>query len=224
MIDILQSFTEPIAVLLTIMILLYAFVDTFLNRVATHIFIGVAAGYAGAVAIKDVLLPLLTKFNDPAQPKVPILLSLLWVGFILLKFSPKTANLGNPGSALLVGVGAAVAIGGAIQGTLIPQISGATQFFRINGELSVASFFQGGIILIGTVSSLIFFHFGAKIKTSKIPERNKMIELIAKVGHIFISITFGVVFAGVYSASLSALINRMDFVIGFIANLLGFEI
>jgi len=37
------------------------------------------------------------------------------------------------------------------------------------------------------------------------------IELIAFVGSIFLAITLGVLFAGVYSAALTALIERLHF-------------
>lgn len=218
-IELLESIKNPIALALTVMVLLYAFVDTPLNRIATHIFIGVAAGYAGAVAVNQVLLPHLSKFNDPEQ-RISFILGMLWVVLILMKISPKTAVLGNPGSALLVGVGAAVAVGGAIQGTLIPQISGASQFFKIDGAVNLQSFFQGAVILVGTVSSMVYFHFGAKITTSKIPQRNFIIEIIGKIGHVFIAITFGVVFAGVYSAAISALVNRINFIVTIIADYL----
>lgn len=201
---ILDQIGTPLAVILTVMVLLYAFGDNPFFRIATYLFIGAAAGYAGAVVLRDVLIPRLSNFGDPST-----LLAMLWAALILTKISPRTAVLGNPGSALLVGVGSAIIIGGAIQGTLVPQISGASDFYD-NG------FIQGSVILIGTVTSLIYFHFGAKQSTHKIPQRNRIINLIAKIGQVFISITLGVVFAGIYSAALAALIDRADFVIDYI--------
>lgn len=198
----------PLAVILTVMVLLYAFGDNPFFRMATYLFIGAAAGYAGAVVLKDVLIPRLSDFTQPSA-----LFALLWAALILTKISPQTAVLGNPGSALLVGVGSAIIIGGAIQGTLLPQISGASDFYNRSNSLW---FLQGTTILIGTVTSLIYFHFGAKQSTHKIPQRNRIINLIAKIGQVFISITLGVVFAGIYSAALAALINRADFVIQYI--------
>ena len=46
-----------VSFILTVLVLLYAFEDNALFRLAVYLFIGVAAGYAGAVALKDVLLP-----------------------------------------------------------------------------------------------------------------------------------------------------------------------
>jgi len=51
---------------------------------------------------------------------------------LLLKLSPRTARLGIPSMAFLVGVGAAVAIGGAIMGTLFPQTWASMQAFNLS--------------------------------------------------------------------------------------------
>jgi uncharacterized membrane protein len=48
-----------------------------------------------------------------------------------------------------------------------------------------------------------------------------LIELFAWVGRIFIGITLGAVFAGVYSAALAALIERFSSLVNFITSFLG---
>ena len=58
--------------------------------------------------------------------------------------------------------------------------------------------------------------FGAKPAPNQIPQRHKAIETISKVGQFFIAVTFGVLFAGIYSAALTALIERLVFVYEFI--------
>ena len=120
LIGILVSFT------FTILVLSYALGDNMLFRLATHIFIGAAAGYAAAVAIRDVLMPRLSTMTD-----MQFAVALIWIGLLSLKLfgsSPQVSRLGNLASAMMVGVGAAVAVGGAIQGTLLPQISAASSF------------------------------------------------------------------------------------------------
>ncbi|MBT3239893.1 MAG: hypothetical protein HON98_04660 [Chloroflexi bacterium] len=188
-----------IASVLTILVLLYAFGDNVFFRTAIHVFIGVAAGYAGAVAISNVLIPQIMNltFSGLAVP-------LLLIGMLLMKISPKTSMLGNPASAFLVGVGAAIAVGGAIQGTLLPQINGASNYFN-------SGLIQGILILIGATTTLISFHFSTKISPNQIPERNLIMEWISSVGKVFIAITFGVIFAGVYSSAMTALVERFVF-------------
>ncbi len=188
-----------IAAVLTLLVLLYAFGDNVFFRLAIHIFIGVAAGYAGAVAISNVLIPQLISLEF-SQMAVPLLL----IGMLMMKISPRTAVLGNPASAFLVGVGAAIAIGGSIQGTLLPQINGAVSYFN-------SGFAQGILILLGTTATLISFHFSTKSSPNQIPKRNIALGWISSVGKVFIAITFGVIFAGVYSAAMTALVERFVF-------------
>lgn len=207
-----------VSFILTVFVLLYVFDDNPLFRMAIYIFIGVAAGYASAVALKDVILPRLFGLETQQQ-----LLVVLWVVLLLMKLFPKTAKIGNPAAGLLVGVGAAVAVGGAVQGTLLPQITASSDFFA-PGDMNLAMqagqygsvlvyFMRGLVVLVGTVATLAHFHFGAKPAPNQIPNRKPFIEVLSKIGQVFIAVTFGVIFAGIYSAALSALIERLLFLI-----------
>lgn len=199
---------------LTVMVLLYAFDDNPLFRLAIYLFIGVAAGYASAVALKDVILPRMLSLQGTQATAV-----ILWIVLLAMKLSPRTARIGNPAAGLMVGVGAAVAVGGAIQGTLLPQVLGAQDIFApilmqqamLSGQAGAAlGFFIRGIaIMVGTVATVAHFHFGAKPAPNQIPQRHKAIEAVSKVGQFFIAVTFGVLFAGIYSAALTALIERL---------------
>jgi hypothetical protein len=217
-----------IASFFTLLVLSYAIGDNAAFRLAIYIFIGVSAGYAGAVAIRDVLVPqFLYMINDLPNNPLPLLFSLLWVGLILTKLFPNTAHFGNPASALLVGVGAAIAIAGAIQGTILPQISNASVFFQPqqmraalqSNQLAEAFtlFFQGSIVLVGTLTSLISFHFSARSQPNQIPQRQQTIEWIARFGQVFVAIILGVIFAGIYSAALTALVERFSFLLDTLA-------
>ena len=195
----------------TVLVLSYALGDNMLFRLAIHIFIGIAAGYAAAVALKDVLIPRLSEMDN-----TQMVVALFWITLLGMKLfgsSPRIFKFGNLASALMVGVGAAIAIGGAIQGTLLPQISAASDFFTTaNYDNAFQALVWGSFALVGTITSLAHFHFGAKAVPNQIPTRALWIEILSKVGQIFIAITFGVIFAGVYSAALLALIERFDFI------------
>ena len=229
--ELLDLFGVFIASTLTLLVLSYAVGNNVLFRLAIHLFIGVSAGYAGAVAIRDVLLPqFLDMISNLTNNPWPFLFSLLWVVLIMTKIFPQTASLGNPASALLVGVGAAIAIAGAIQGTLLPQIGNATNYFQpeeIRASLesnqignALTLLIQGSIVLVGTVTSLISFHFSARSQPNQIPKRQQTIEWIARVGQIFVSIILGVIFAGIYSAALTALVERFSFLLDVLGILL----
>jgi hypothetical protein len=214
-----------VSFILTIFVLLYAFDDNPLFRLAIYVFIGVAAGYASAVALKDVIMPRL--FGLEGQQ---MLLVVLWIVLLAMKLFPKTAKIGNPAAGLLVGVGAAVAVGGAIQGTLLPQIVASGDYFApglmkqamLMGQFgSVLGYFlRGLVVLVGTVATLAHFHFGAKPAPNQIPVRKPYIEVLSKIGQVFVAVAFGVIFAGIYSAALSALIERLVFLIAVLQQML----
>ena len=60
------------------------------------------------------------------------------------------------------------------------------------------------------MGTLAYFHFGARKKEDGSVRRNALVEALTWIGRIYIAITFGVLFAGVYMAALTAFINRVD--------------
>ncbi len=213
--------TMSVSCLLTLMILSYTVRDNPLFRLAVYIFVGVSAGYAGAVAWYQVLLPRLLlplisgNFISILLAVVPLVLGVL----LLMKISAHTARLGNISMAYLVGVGAAVAIGGAVMGTIFPQSQATMDMFSLNASDLGERFFEGSIILAGTLSTLIYFHFGAKA-TPEGPRRNNLVKVVGWIGQGFIAITFGVLFAGAYAAAMTALIERLSFILTFLRTLI----
>jgi hypothetical protein len=192
-----------------------------------YIFIGVSSGYAATVTVHYVLIPKLANLlqtNDLFQFVLAVIPLLLGVT-LFAKFFPRTSWIGNFAMAVLVGVGAATAIGGALLGTVIPQFQAAINAFdlRAAGGGADAAFRLGeGIVMFfGTVLTLASFHFSAGRAADGTPKRNSMIEGLASFGRIFIAITFGVLFAGVYMASLTAMIERLSSIINFIRQLIG---
>jgi hypothetical protein len=208
-----------IGFVLTICVFSYILGDNLLFRVAIHIFIGVAAAYAAIMIWYNVIwtqlvLPLL---SGQIGLLIPLLLSLL----LLAKAIPRISGLGNPVMAYLVGVGAAAAVGGAVFGTIFPQASASVNLFDhanlLQGDpLNVAlNFLNSSIILVGTLTTLIYFHFG--IRGGGLgSQRPILLRSVSWIGQAFIAVTFGSLFAGVYAAALSALIERFSFVVNFI--------
>jgi hypothetical protein len=191
--------------------------------VAVYIFVGVSAGYVAAVAWWQVLypkvfVPLLTgSFLERLLALIPLVLGVL----LLMKLSPRTAWLGTPSVAFLVGVGAAVAVGGAVVGTLLPQTQASFNVFNPTSatESWLARLFFGAIMLVGTITTLVYFHFGAKA-TAGGPQRSKLVVWLGWIGQVFIAITLGVLFAGVFAASMTALIERLNSIWYFLSHIL----
>ena len=210
--------------LLTLMVFSYLIGDNPLFRIAVYLFIGVASGYAAAIVWHSVLIPKLFQSLMALNPLA--IIPLVFGVSLLAKLSARTAWIGSFSMAVLVGVGAAAAIGGALIGTLLPQAQAAIDGFDIlsagSGLEAASRLLEGVILLGGTVFTLASFHFSAGRAVDGVPKRNRIIEGIAWVGRIFIAITFGALFAGVYMSALTAMIERLSFVLNFIRGLVGF--
>jgi hypothetical protein len=206
-----------VAFILTLLTLSYILGDNPLFRLAAYLFAGVSAGYMAVILLFEVIVPRLVSpliFGSPAEKMlalVPAVLSLL----LLFKLSPRLTTLGNPSMAFLVGSGAAVIVGGAVSGTLFGQIRGAIQPFALSqsggGLQAGGQLISGLILLIGTISTLIYFQFSARRKANQQTSRPAVIQMAAFGGQIFIAITLGALYAGVLAAALTALIERFDF-------------
>lgn len=202
-----------LAFLFTLMIFSYLIGDNPLFRLAVYIFVGVSAGYVAVVAWWQVLWPQLVVPLATGLPMqravlaVPLLLS----GLLLMKAWPPLTRLGMPAMGLLVGVGAAVAVGGAVSGTLLPQVNATIGRFGPGGLASLESFVDAFLILAGVICTLVYFHFSARIAPDGSVRRFSALEVVAFVGSLFIAVALGVLFAGVYSAALTALIERLHF-------------
>jgi hypothetical protein len=177
----------------------------------------VSAGYVGAVALYQVILPkvIMPLVNDPRANLallMPILLSLL----LLAKIFPRISWLGSASMAFMVGVSAAVAIAGALIGTIVPQFIAAIAPFGLEDSTGVGSIIEnlaeGAIMLLGTVTTLAYFHFGVKSSAGGTASTNPVMRVLGLIGQFFIAVTFGVLFTGAYAAAVSALIGRMYFI------------
>lgn len=207
---------------LTLMVLSYLIGDNPFFRIAVYLFVGVSAGYAAAIALWQILVPRVVTplLTGSLVDRAGALLALFLGVLLLMKISPRTSRFGSPVMAFLVGVAAAVAVGGAVLGTLIPQTQASINVFDLSnaGAAWGERLLSAAVMLVGTATSLIYFHFGAK-STQAGPERPKAITILSWIGQGFIAITLGVLFAGVFLAALTALIERISSLVNFISQL-----
>ncbi|MGC8856068.1 MAG: hypothetical protein ACP5QU_04645 [Anaerolineae bacterium] len=218
-------FAAILGFLLTLMIFTYLLGDNPLFRIATYLFVGATAGYVAVVAFWEGLWPKLLSPLRSGTPTEPLLLviPLIGMGLMLLKVSPRLSGLGQSVMAYLAGVSAAVAVGGAMTGTLFPQSAATINAFGVgeamaHGISPLEALFNATMILLGVVTSLAYFHFGARLDDQGEIRRPGWIEALAWLGRIFITMTLGVLFAGLFSAALTALLERL----AAIATLIGF--
>jgi hypothetical protein len=152
-----------------------------------------------------------------------------WILIVLLLFkvSPATSRLGSLSTALMVGVGAAVVVGGAITGTLLPQTLAAMNTLNpaaitpTTGETGLERIINVVILLVGTISTLVYFRFTARQSPTGEAERNRLVLVTAQVGRLFIAITFAVMYAGVLMSSLIVLGDRLEELVDLVFALVG---
>lgn len=228
-----------LAALLTIMVLSYLIGDNPLFKFATYVFTGVTAGYAGSIAWHNILKPSLV---DPliaggvsgvldgsifsgAQGRL-IVGAWLLILMLLLKLSPSTSRWGSLPIVIMVGVGAGVVVGGGITGTLIPQTASAVDSLNPSvispqtGETGIERIANVGIMLAGTICTLLYFQFTAKRSPTGVGSRPQILSYLAIIGRVFITITFGTMYAGALSATLVVLSERMSFLVSLINDFL----
>lgn len=201
----------------TLLIFSYILGDNPLFRIAAYIFVGVSAAYAALLVIYQVLVP---RLFQPLLQGTYLMLIPLVLGVLLgARLIPRIAALGNVSMAYLVGAAAAVAVGGALFGTLLGQVEASVNEFdlaagaRQQGTTQFIQLVEGLLLLAGTVATLVYFQFGARKRPDTPPRRHPLVEEWAGYGRWFIAVTLGALFAGVLSAALAALVERLDFII-----------
>jgi hypothetical protein len=209
-----------VSFVLTLLVFSYLLGDNVLFRIVTYIFVGVSSGFVTVMLIQQIIWPHLLQPMIGGGSLVEIGLNLvpLILGALLFtKLSPRFSSLGNFSMAYLVGIGAAVIIGGAVFGTLLPQTVATIDLFDLNraaaNQISpIWQLLQGIVFVLGALTTLIYFQFSARSKLKQgPPQRPPLVEGIARFGQVFIAITLGALFAGVYGAAITALIERLDF-------------
>jgi hypothetical protein len=129
--------------------------------------------------------------------------------------------------AYLVGLGAAVAVGGAVTGTLFPQTA-ATFVSLLPGEAPAGDLLalleqpvSALVLMVGTLSTLAFFWYGGRSLPGGQVDRPLLVKPLARVGQVFIGLAFGVLYAGVLSASVAYLAERLGAIWEFIRPFVG---
>jgi len=196
---------------LTLMIFSYLLGDNFLYRIAVYLFVGLAAGYITVVTVESVILPWLRGTVLAANAGVgnivlgliPLLIGVL----LLLKTSPRLGKLGNLGIAFIIGVGTAVALAGAISGTLLPLAAATSSSVSIN-------VLNGFLIFIGVASTLLYFQYLAGRTSGGMVQRGLFTRVVGTVGQGFIVVALAAIYAGAILTSLTIFSERISFIVG----------
>lgn len=206
---------------LTLMVFSYIFGDNILFRLASHIFVGVALGYALIVIWYEVFWPNLTSGNLVSVLPA-LLLCFLLIFKVLSRQGKVGSTLGNIPLALVLGVGAALAIGGALFGTLLPQVAATTSislnpahYPDTDREVGLVVWLNNIIIVIGTIGTFFYFTFAVRAHGTLGGLREGFVRFWAGMGRLMIIFTLGALFANTVSARVALLVSRLQFLISF---------
>ena len=208
-----------IAAILTFMVWSYLLGDNPAFRFAEHLFVGIAIGYAVLVAWFNVMQPALFGAVAPQSPifaAVPLVLCLL----LMAKVRPAWSVIGNLPIAFLIGVGAALAVGGALFGTLWPQVSATANLSLDPADygdpepiLASTFFWQNLAIVIGTIGTFFYFTFNMQPQGPLGGFRETFTRFWSGIGRWVIMITLGALFGNTAMSLIAALIGRIQWLI-----------
>jgi hypothetical protein len=188
--------------LLTFCVLTYLIGDNVLFRLAVYILIGSSSAYAAVIVIYDELNPRIQQGAANPTMLVVTIVALILGALLLFKVSPRLAWLGNLSVGYLVGVGAATVLGGAIIGTLGPQIV-ATGAPATSPSGGAPDSLLNLIVVIGTCVTLLSFGY---YRT----QQNAALQAVHVVGRrFFLMVALGATFALVFMASATLLFDRI---------------
>jgi hypothetical protein len=202
-----EAVSMIIGFVLTLCVFSYLLGDNPLYRLAVHLLMGVTAAYASLLVFQRVILPVFQGLADGTPESALWILPIVAGIFLLLKLTPRLAAMGNWAMALLIGVGGAVALVGAISGTLLPQIT--------RGQGGITGFLSA----ILTIFVLSYFQFTRPERAGGQDGWQEMPAwLLASrsLGRGILMITFGAIFAAAINTSLILFVDRLNyFVTGF---------
>ncbi len=214
----LESAGTIVALILSLFVFSYLLGDNVLYRIAQSLFVGVAIGYAVVVAFHNVLAP---KLLSPLVASIEsgdwtraLLLGIAGLlGLLLLTHPVRSMSwLGSVSVAFLLGVGAALAIGGALLGTLLPianaSASVAGPVDRYGPGLGL---FSTIVLLVGTLGVLVYFQFTSSSGVRGGSALQAIVRVWGRLGRWFILIAFAAILATAFMSRLSILSDRIQF-------------
>ncbi|RMG88056.1 MAG: hypothetical protein D6712_04425 [Chloroflexi bacterium] len=189
---------------LTLMVFSYLLGDNFLYRLAVYVFVGIAAGYVAIVTVEGVIAPLLLSNN--AAEIILLLISVALAFTLVFRISAYVGWVGKLTLAFVIGVGTAVALAGALTGTLLPLT-------LETGRAPQGDLFNGAIALIGTATSLIYFQYLARRRPDGAVTNRRLNVVLRRIGEGFIVVTLGALYGGAILTSLTILSERITYLI-----------
>jgi len=207
---------------LTLMIFSYLLGDNILYRIAVYAFAGLTAGFVTMVTVESVILPWLRVTLLTPNPSIPTLIVGLLpfaIGLLLLgRTSRRYGRVGALGLAFVVGIGTAVALVGAVSGTLIPLATRTVEDVRLAETASDGSnigLLNSVIVAVGVICTLVYFQYSARRVPGSTDQtrRGLLVRAMSAVGQGFLVVTLAALYAGAILTGLTIFSDRLVLVL-----------
>jgi hypothetical protein len=189
----------------TLLIFSYLLGDNVLYRLAIYVFVGLTSAFTAIVTLENVIIPFL---DGNFANAILFLIASILVLLLLLKPIRLFTPISNLALAFLIAVGSAVAVLGAITGTLIPLVQ-STARPASNGNM-----LDTVLIFVGVVTSLAYFQYVARRRPNGEIVRGNISRVMGVIGEGFIMITLGAVYGAAILSSLSVLTGHLSNLLG----------
>ena len=194
-----------LAALLTLMVFSYLVGTNPLYRFAQHLFVGVSLGYVAVVLLTTILIPRTEAFVFNPSANLLLGIPLLMGVMLLMRLARPGGGPGTVALNLITVTAAGLTLGGALAGTLVPQMAGTMLSLNPAGDPLRA--LGNLIIVLGVLASLYYFSFGVR------PDgrRGPFGAFVAGAGRWLIIGTLGTVLGTLAVSFITALIDRIEF-------------
>jgi len=209
----LQTIGTAAGFVLTLIIFSYLIKDNWLYRLAIYVFIGLAAAFTLIVTVESLLpyMAAVIRLVAGTPNETDVFAGLSFIIALILMIPLVIARIPGIGPTpgrgvtlgLLIAVGSAVAVLGTLTGTLLP-------FVLSTGRAMRADRINGAILLIGIVTSLLYFQFGARRTSENTIERSWLVHGLSGIGQVFIVVTLGTLYGTAILTSLTILTARVS--------------
>lgn len=206
----MQTISIWIAALLTLCIFSFLYRDNPFYKFAEYLVVGVSAGYYTVIFYFNYIKPnLVDHFLDPTYPNRILLVIPTVLGFMLLaRIIPKYAWLSRFSLAIYLGAGAGLAIPRDMDARILTQVyTTIISLYPLTAEgtFDTFMFVQNLLLAIGVLTTLVYFFFSM--------EHKGVVGKTARVGIVFIMISFGATFGYTVMGRISLLIGRVTFLL-----------
>jgi len=198
-----QTFLEmTVAGFLILSIFSFLYKDNPFYRLAEHIFAGLTAGYYVGLIWQTVIVQ---------QLYVPMTQEGKWemvfpgiMGILMFtRFFDRLSHISRISLAFVMGNTAGIFLVQQLHGLILPQTQ-ATIINPLSGNWLFGIIPGGLVIIVGVITTLVYFYFSK--------EQKGLFGKTARVGIVFIMISFGAHFGYTVMARLSLLIGQVKFV------------